>query len=202
MSGFERDQAAVQRWCRNPDRMVDVISMVLLSIRQPWHAVGDQLADVRRNKAESRYLFGFKRAGYLYTVEHKARLYGRLRDFRAGRCDVVDLMRELMKVPGLGLAKAGFVVQLTAGAVGCMDAHNLKRFGIPASFLVIPKRVRTADQIAVTDERITAYVALCETHGGCAELWDSWCDLLAAKNPKRYASGAEVSRLHITFLTD
>lgn len=197
---YKRDQKSIQKWATNGDKLVDVVAMVLCSIRQPWNAIGDQLADVRQNKAASKYLFGFKRNGYLYAVEHKARLYRKVLDCRRGRCEVIDLMRELMKVPGLGLVKAGFVVQLLCGEVGCMDSHNIKRFGLDASFFIIPKRVNVADQLQVIDGKIEAYIALCEANGGCQYLWDSWCDVLAAKQPNKFTDGDHVSRLHVEFL--
>ena len=41
---------------RNANNMADVTLMVVLSIQQNWLSVGDQLADVRQNKADSRFL--------------------------------------------------------------------------------------------------------------------------------------------------
>ena len=58
---YKQDQKAVQEWVDTPDRLHEMITMVVLSYRQPWFKIGDELEDVRENGERSRFLFSFKR---------------------------------------------------------------------------------------------------------------------------------------------
>lgn len=60
---------------RSANNMADVTLMVVLSIQQNWLSVGDQLADVRQNKADSRFLWGNKGKTYAYLAANKHRMY-------------------------------------------------------------------------------------------------------------------------------
>ena len=105
--------------------MADVILMVVLSIQQNWLGVGDQIADVRKNKIDSKFLWGNKIHTYKYLQTHKHKMYAQMRAvINSNKSDndkAISLMGIFLKVNGLGIPKAGFACQLTAGLVGCMD---------------------------------------------------------------------------------
>jgi hypothetical protein len=199
---FNKDQKQIADWCTTPDQMVTVGTMVLLSIRMQWSGVGTQLQDVQENGSRSKCLWGWKRAGYQYLRDNKLELFTAVVVHRVAKYpDDSALMRAFLKVPGLGLAKAGFMCQLLCGTVGCLDMHNIKRFQLDAKTLTIPKRVCPAKQLQVIDDSISFYIALCKQCGGTEKLWDEWCELLADK-VSTFKDGAEVSRRHYTYLID
>ena len=196
---YARDQAAIQHWACTEGRLVDVVTMVLLSIRMQWVGVGTQLQNVRKFGAKSPCLWGWKRDGYRYTVANRVSLMRTIDDLRDGEISTRAAMRQFLKVPGLGLAKAGFCLQLLAGRAGCIDMHNLERLSLDAKALTIPKRKDIHAQMQVIDDSIDAYLHLIEECGGTGTLWDEWCEYLADK-VSTFDGADDVSRRHYTYL--
>lgn len=169
----------------------DMVMMVVLSIQQPWHAVGEQMRDYRALGSESRFIWGNKRKTFDWLQEHKEALY---HDAMSAKNDF-ELMQAFLNVPGLGLAKAGFCCQLFAGRVGCIDVHNLRRLNIAPSVLVFDKKTKPATQ----RKKIDAYISACKQRR-TSWLWDTWCKLIASKDSKRWIDGDHVSAVHYEYL--
>jgi len=93
------------------------------------------------------------------------------------------------------LPKAGFLCQLCAGLVGCIDIHNIRMYNIDPKTLTLSKTVKSP---AIRRKRIENYVDLCHTIG-TETLWNTWCDFLSTKS-KRWVDGNHVSEVHYTFL--
>jgi hypothetical protein len=191
----------VEDWADNPIRVADVITMVLLSIRMQWSGVGTQMCDVRENGEASKCLWGFKRNGYRYVQAKKTRLFARVQACRNGDIWVEDLMRDLLRVPGLGMAKAGFVVQLLTGEAGCMDMHNIERFGLKPDTWAVRKYKAVDKQLREVDEKIAHYLDLVDACGGTEVLWDEWCEYVAASY-STFHNADDVSRRHYIYLLD
>jgi len=176
----------------------DMVMMVVLSIQQPWHAIGDQMKDYREHGANSRFVWGNKRKTFDWLQENKEALY---RDAMESLCYPVplerdrELMKAFLQVPGLGLAKAGFCCQLFAGRVGCIDVHNLRRLNIAPSVLSFDKSAT----VATKRKKIDAYVSACKQRR-TSWLWDTWCKLIASKDQKRWIDGDHVSAVHYDYL--
>lgn len=105
-----------------------------------------------------------------------------------------------MEVPGLGMVKAGFVMQMMFGRVGCMDVHNTRRF-----YKVDIKDVQISAGVrkdSTKFKKIIGYVQLCKGNRSTSRLWDSWCEQLVYKpcNRGRFADGNEVSQFHLQAL--
>ena len=198
---FTDDQARIERWCKNPDKFLKVGTMVLLSIRMQWVGVGNQMAQVQRDGSKAQCLWGFKRAGYVYLRDNRKKLYRYVRDCRAGRIYIDDLMEEFLKVPGLGMAKAGFLVQLLTGEAGCLDMHNVERFGLSPVHWAIRPRARLHEQLQEIQDKIRLYLSLCEACGGSEYLWDSWCEHLN-DTVSTFEGAEDVSRRHYIYLLD
>jgi len=191
---FKTVNPKINEHCQqSPDNNADMVMMVVLSIQQPWHAVGVQMRDYKALGADSRFVWGNKRKTFDWLQEHKQQLY---RDAMDAKTDS-ELMQAFLQVPGLGLAKAGFCCQLFAGRVGCIDVHNLRRLNIASSVLTLNK--------SATDEtkrkKIDAYISACKARR-TSWLWDSWCKLIAKKDPKRWVDGDHVSAVHYDYLID
>lgn len=196
---FKQDQPVIEHWAsESAANTVDVGLFVLLTIRMQFGGIGKQLARVRAG--DFKPLWGFKAAGYAYLREHASYLYVRAQQCREGTIWVNDLMRDYLSVPGLGLVKAGFAVQLLTGEAGCMDMHNLARFGIEEREFDIPKRKDVGEQLRVVDEAIEHYLYTCEAYGGSEKLWDGWCRFVA-ETYRTYEDADDVSRRHVTYLT-
>jgi hypothetical protein len=195
---YATDQPAIEAWARqSPANTCDVGVFVLLTIRMQFGGIGRQLQRVRAG--DTAPLWGFKAEGAAYLREHAEYLHERAEDAREGRIWVNDLMRDYLAVPGLGLVKAGFVVQLLIGEAGCIDMHNLARFSLEAKEFDIPSRRDPDEQLRVIDEAIEHYLRVCEMLGGSEQLWDGWC-VFVGNTYKTYEDGEDVSRRHVTYL--
>lgn len=167
--------------------------LVFLSIRQPFHAMHKQMQDVDANGLQSPYLFGWKRDGLAFVRANASQLRETLKAVPSGYGDAQALL-QVATVPGLGLVKAGFVLQLACGASGCIDSHNLQRFGLNANAF----RFGASASDALKRKKALAYLDACRNAGGCASLWDGWCNHVAAYHPKHWTDGFAVSKMHET----
>jgi len=150
--------------------------LVFLSIRQPFHSMAKQMRDVDENGLQSPYLFGWKRDGLAFVRANASALRDKLKAVPAGYGDA-DTLLQIASVPGLGLVKAGFVLQLACGAVGCLDTHNLQRFGLNANAF----KYGAGASDALKRKKALAYLDACWRAGGCESLWNGWCEHVAAQ---------------------
>ena len=188
------DNALINKACiARPVATRNMLRFTIATIRERFHLLPLTVADIDKRKAESPQLWGFKRDAYLYITANYRTLH---RDANAAlaRKDDVALMFVFLRVPGLGLAKAGFACQLFSGRIGCIDTHNARVFDVPANMLRFPKTLSVATQVI----KVQAYVDLCLRLGGSGALWDAWCDLIAVRQHKHYVDGDAVSHAHIT----
>lgn len=193
----------------NPMGMQDGIMFVVLSIKTPFHTMKTQMEDYKRNGLDSKYVWGFKKDTLNYLLEHSGELYDDLMELwltpkkeLGGTADTKDaaMMMRLMEVPGLGMVKAGFVMQMMFGRVGCMDVHNTRRF-----YKVDSKDVQISAGVrkdSTKFKKLIGYVQLCKNNRSTSKLWDSWCEQLVYKpcNRGRFASGNDVSAFHVQAL--
>jgi hypothetical protein len=199
MNAFKKHNPLINAYAQeSSENLQDMVMMVVLSIQQPWYQVGIQMVDYKAHGLDSRFVWGNKsntlkwlhsNADSLYTSAMQA-----LENERGRELDVA-LMDVFLKVDGLGLAKAGFCCQLFAGRVGCIDVHNLRRLSIPETVLKFSKKVKPLTR----RKKIEAYVDACRQRR-CSWLWDSWCNLIADKQPDKWKNGTEVSRVHLDYL--
>lgn len=171
-----------------------VMTMVILSIQQPFHQIDKMMLDVEKNGIDSKYLWGMKKPAYEYILQNRKSILKSMRDYQAGKIELSELLLIVQSCPSLGLVKAGFVLQLVMGETGCLDVHNLRRFGLEASTFKFGKNAK----YALMKRKAELYIETCEKLGGCEYLWDSWCNYLAERNPNHYRDGNHVSELHAT----
>jgi hypothetical protein len=194
MSHFDRDaRTLVASAQTSADSFFWIAIFVILTIRQSFFTMPMQMRDVRKHGAESRFLFGWKRAAFRFLAEHKGRLQGKARECAAGNLPLDSLILDYLAIPGLGIVKASFLAQMTVGQGACLDSHNLKALGLDIDAFKTPKRLK----VNTIARRITAYRAIWEAEGDSAAWWDRWCDHVATLYPKRFKDGAEVSALHL-----
>lgn len=193
---YERDMPLIRDHAlASPQGLADVITFVILTIRQPFQQMQRQMAQVRADGADAKPLFGHKRAGYEYAQEHKRVLHAAIVEaVKAG--DPVGAIDVLTNVPGLGIVKAAFVAQCCGLEVACLDSHNLTRLGLPVDALKMAKGLKRETRLA----KITKYVALCAETGGSRYWWDSWCEYVAGRRGSPLKTGDAVSAFHATAL--
>lgn len=183
--------------------LVRVVDFVLATIQQRFHTVQSILDDWHDWEAELKEhvserdlsppgtLWGMKRDGFQYVRQEADRLAGLL-TYALARNDAVDAIDTLLEVPGLGIAKSGFVAQLLGLPVGCLDTHNLRIYDIaPEAFSYVPKRAK--DRLAL----IESYVNLCASLGGSEALWDRWCHFIAVEQSEHFYRAEDVSDEHV-----
>jgi len=194
---FKKYNPKINQWSQqSPEHMQDLVMMVVLSIQQPWHSIGTQMRDYREYGRFSKYVWGNKLKTLTWLLHNRDDLYREVMDAIMSKDDL-GMMDAFLKVDGLGLAKAGFCCQLVAGRVGCIDVHNLRRLNIAPSVLNLSKKVKPETR----KKKIEAYVQACKSRR-TSWLWDSWCNLIAKKDPKRWADGDHVSMVHYDYLVE
>ncbi len=189
--------------------MRDGIIAVVMTIKMPHWMWPKMMEDYRQNGGMSQYLFGFKRETYKYLHRHSAELYDDLmRLWRTPKKELGgtvqskdgEMMMRLLDVPGLGLAKAGFVMQMMFGRVGCMDVHNVRRlYKVNVADVTFSKSAK----LETKKKKVMNYVSLFTGARTTEKIWDSWCEQVMWNqcNRGRFSSADEVSRLHLTVLT-
>ena len=177
----------------SPEGLTDVVTFVLCTIQQPLQSVKNQMVDIRANGAESKYLFGSKRIGYQYAVDHAEVLHAAV--VKAAEIgDVVGAVDVLSNIPGLGVVKASFVAQICGLEASCLDTHNLRRLGLAESAFKLAKSVKHETKLS----KIRAYLALCVKSGGSEYWWNTWCAAVAGNRANRSLATADiVSRYHV-----
>lgn len=194
---------AVQQYAQvSASNLSDVTLMGVLSIRQPWLNIGTQMIDVRTNKLGAKALWGFKKDTYIYLESNKHKMYAQMmaviNSNKTDASKAMSLMKIFLRVDGLGMAKAGFMCQLTAGLVGCMDSHNLKMYNLDAKDFVLAKNPKTIKSLDANVKKIRNYIQICNEYG-TENLWNSWCSFLATKSTK-WRDANHVSEVHYSYL--
>jgi len=191
---FDEHQRVIGR-----DNMARVYTFVLMTVQQQLHTVPDMMRDIDTNGDQSRFLWGFKIHAYDWIQENKDEVFEKAMDISIGRAEpkqrAKDLLTYFAGLPGLGLIKAGFICQLVFGCVGCLDTHNLKRFNINPSRFKASKFKDGGTRRR--RELVEDYCDAVWKRGGCAALWNGWCEYVAMKQPNYYKDANAVSKMHL-----
>lgn len=198
---FINHQPIIGNYARkNSQNFFQVLQFTLLTIQQSLHSVPYMMAEVNREGINSGYLWGIKGIAWENMSGRKNEVYDHAMAAYDGSADPHTQARELIlylaSLPGLGLVKGGFVAQLAFGLVGCLDSHNAKRFGLTRSQLSA-NAFKCARSHATRYAKVDGYLSLCYELGGCAALWDSWCEYVADRNTFNvYGNAHDVSAMH------
>jgi hypothetical protein len=180
----------------SPQGFTDVIGFVLSTIQQPLQSCKAQMAELRAHGAASKYLFGSKRAGYAYALEHSEVLFAAITKAVEVN-DTIGAVDVLSTIPGLGIVKAAFVAQIIGLEASCLDGHNLKRLGLSEEAFKLKKSLKPETKRA----KIAKYLSLCARTGGAEYWWNTWCEFVAGNKANRKLSNADmVSAYHVECL--
>lgn len=174
----------------SPEGFARGVLFVILSIRQKIRNVPAQLEAVTTGE-DTSYLFGHKREAYAYVSENAVALLHAVTTAQ-DECEALDA---LTRVPGLGVVKAAFVLQLMGFDVACLDSRNIKREGRNArAFRSDGEQRKTLPSFR---RKIELYVG--ETKGKAEHYWDTWCADVATEYDM---TADEVSALHLEIVPD
>lgn len=198
MNMFDTHQPIIGAWARErPAHLREVLRFAVLSARQPLYNLPADMEQAHRGGPEAMgVLFGWKHRAWVAAEDNQDAIYAQCLDLWEHSPPehlAPDLILYLAQQWGLGPAKAGFVAQMAFGVGGCLDTHNLRRFGL--------REVRGFRQLKSLRGRrhmIERYCAALATCGSTRTLWDSWCHYVANQSRRQnlYHNAEHVSALH------
>jgi len=190
---YSRDQPIIERHTfSNPAGFIDSLEFVLTTIQAGLSTCRRQRRQIARDGLKAACLWGKKADGLKYGREHAARLLPEFERLRS-RDATEEAVTLATSIPCLGLPKAGFLCQLMGFNVACLDVHNLRREGLPATFVKLNKKAKPATQ----RKHVARYVEYCQRDGS-EKWWDEWCEHVAGNRHNRNLPTADaVSRFHV-----
>tara|TARA_A100000172_G_scaffold51927_1_gene32751 strand:- start:6407 stop:7018 length:612 start_codon:yes stop_codon:yes gene_type:complete len=188
---FKDHQPIIQKWAeKSPTNTMKVIWFVSATIQQHFSTADKIYNSFLKEGIESKYAWGSKADTLTYSAKNKKKLY---EDIHDPNMPLEIKLLNVASIPGIGLPKAGFVLQLCVGEVGCLDSHNLRRFGLSPHTFKLSKKLKYDTAL----RKAELYLKTCEELGGCEYLWDSWCEFLADLYPKSFQDVEQVSTFHV-----
>lgn len=163
------------------------VMFAILSVRVQFPRVPDQCKELETGKAKARCLWGWKFDAYAYVQEHKQTLLNNvLRD-----PDIASALWEITRIPGMGIVKGAFVLQLMGFDIACLDTRNIQREGrSPRAYRADGEGRKSTKAFRA---KINRYIA--DTGGKAQQYWDTWCTEVAAD----YKSTPDaISKMHLT----
>jgi hypothetical protein len=197
---YQRDfTEIVQHALQSPDGLYDVIEFTLCTINMPLSRVIEQRKSIKLHGIMSKWVSSTKAQGITYAQEHKVELHTLMLNIReTAGCDTIDgaqaVVDLFMRIPSIGMVKAGFIGQMLGFQVACLDRHNVRALGLSESALRINKKASQEVRL----KKIREYVKLCRRKGS-EYWWDTWCNFVADRGGmnKSLPTGDAVSRYHV-----
>lgn len=192
------DIAACRKACENSKEALQrAIYLAIASMRVQskifWpnlpqaYAVFEQHGPIMKSGTINQFHFGHKTKSLNWMRENIDLIY---ENVMTGSAD--DGHEWLVKNhPGLKPVKAGFIIQLSHGKLGCIDTVNQKRLNIdPVEFYKILNR---KDGASYYRQMLKGNLDL-----SCVKLWRDWCNTVAEVqgfNP------VQLSKMHVDHIT-
>ena len=191
---FKTHQPMIARFMKkNPDALARGEVFTLCTIQKHFSSVGNQLKEIETDGINAVCLNGAKKRSYKEIIAMKGYLYNKV---YSKEISLAEKLLEVSGLYGIGMVKAGFILQLALGKVGCLDVHNLARFGLSASVFKVNDKMTEATAL----RKANFYIKTCEDLGGSEYLWNTWCKYVADLYPKIYRDACHVSKLHVDFI--
>ena len=170
----------------DPKIFVRACMFAIISARTKFIRVPDQIAELDRDGPQAICLWGWKIAAYDYLAEHGEEIW---RSTLAA-ADTGAAMGILCRVPGLGIVKGAFVLQMLGHDCACLDARNISREDRnPRAYRSDGAAGKNTKSFA---RKIDRYIA--DVGGKAQFYWDAWCHDVA----KAYGhTAAEISAMHV-----
>ena len=192
---YDIHQSDIENACRADMHVcAEALLFVSRSIRQKFYRMPIITEQERTMGVEAPSLQNQnRRIGYEFIKSNRKYLHKILYD---NSLSDAEKLLAMTSIPGIGIVKAGFILQLCTGKVGCLDVHNLKMFGFSESAFKFSKSVKQNTALA----KCNLYIETCEKLGGSRYLWNNWCRFIADKYPKHFTSAEQVSQMHVDLI--
>lgn len=202
---YQRDCTMIAQYAlASPQGLYDVIEFTLCTINMPISRVHLQRQSIKEEGTQSKWVSATKANGINYAKMNQAYLHKQILHIRDkygldtidGSQYAIDLF---IKIPSIGMVKAGFIAQMCGFNVACLDRHNVRALGISETALNLNKKV--SDELRL--KKIREYVKLCRRRGS-EYWWDTWCNYVADRGGmnKSLPTGDAVSRYHVTAIME
>ena len=179
-----------------------VLAFVSCSIRERTDRLPSYMSEYRKIGKKSSWIWGNKHSTISYIKKNRTFLHkSMVKIIKAKKKDMaLDLILLFLDIPGFGLPKAGFCVQLVAGKAGCLDVHNIRKY-LPEEDprKGTPSWLQTSGNSPETKRRkAIVYLDLCQKIGGTRFLWNEWCNHIATQTWAKFTfpTGFDVSAVH------
>jgi len=190
---YNRDQKVIGMLSKgNPKATKQICIFVADSVRNQFTGTEKRLKEIKKFGAKATALNNkVKNNGYKYIQNNYKHLHEVIHA-KESLFTMADKLVALTEIPGIGLVKAGFILQLCLGKVGCIDCHNALRFDVNLDKFKLNSNTKLATKIKKAQE----YIELCDQAGGSRKLWNGWCAFIATKYPSHFDNANDVSRVH------
>lgn len=179
------------------------VMFAVCSIRQPITSVPDQIAALFEGGENP--LFGHKFNAWAWISEErncsllwkKLGLFWALQDYKGKptRSATSCALMALLEIPGLGIVKSAFILQLMGFDIACLDSRNVKREGRnPREY---ETRGTKGGRAKFQVTKINCY--LDDVFGEAQEYWDAWCQDVAQAYDR---TPEEISELHLAIVAN
>ena len=198
---FNTHQNEIGHFAReSAGNMARVYQFVITTVQQSLVDTPNFMSDIDTQGDKSKHLWGWKRDAFTFSIENADAIFDTSMTIYREISDPEIVRHELLKffagLPGLGLVKGGFMVQLCFGLSGCIDTHNINRFGLDDKTFKAA-RFKGAKTDKTRNAIVRAYHEIVDACGGCAALWDEWCEHVASRQPQNYDNAFDVSAIHV-----
>lgn len=163
------------------------VMFAILSVRVQFNRVPDQCAELHKRGAEASCLWGWKFEAYKYLEDHAEALQAKVCNASSTR----NALWEITRIPGMGIVKGAFVLQMLGHDIACLDTRNIQRDGRK------PRAYRADGEARKNTKaflrKIDRYIL--DTQGKAEHYWNTWCSEVA---PDYGMTPEAVSKLHLT----
>ena len=189
---YKRDQKVISMLSKNePTFTREVMVFALTSIRNHTYKLPVYMNEIKKRGSKAKLFNNASRKkGWLYIRQNYKTLHTTIHDTNL---TVEEKLAVLTDIPNIGIVKAGFILQMCIGEVGCIDCHNANLYGVDLQKFKLSTTARLATKLRKAKE----YTELCEKAGGSEKLWNNWCAFIAEQYPTKFNSKDDVSRLHV-----
>lgn len=163
------------------------VMFAAISARMRFNRVPALCEQLRYSGESCPCLWGWKKDTYKYLQKHGDSALASILPWKEYPSIA---LRNVTKIPGMGLVKGGFVLQLMGMDIGCLDTRNEARLGLDMR----PYRTRgKKDKLTKSyQSKAERYAAI--TAGQAETLWDDWC----VDTAEEYGlSPQAVSQIHV-----
>lgn len=179
------------------------VMFAVLSMRQKIVNVPDQMGALFEPDEDNNEnpLFGHKWQSWEYISNNSkcASLWSRIKQQIPSwgqyptRGETIIALSALLEVPGLGIVKGAFILQLMGFNIACLDGRNAARLGRSEREFETSSAIK-ARPVSI-GRLLDAYVG--EFYGEASEFWNAWCEDVAATYGR---TPDEISRLHLAII--